>query len=121
MPGNRRIGERVTITPVAVAWMPAITENRRGRRGRRRSPQPAYLVELSVSGARIVAHSRSRIEVGTWMELDVQGHHGVVEVRRIEDTDNRSAFVFGVVFILLAPELQQRIYRTIALSRSRRR
>src|SRR4029450_6389448 len=108
MPDDRRLGKRVEIAPVAVEWTPAIAKKRFGRRVR---PEPAHIVEISISGARIGARSRERIEVGSWMVLDVDGYHAVVEVRRIADNDDKSAFVFGVAFVLLAPGLQQKSYR----------
>ena len=56
----------------------------------------------------------SRIEVGTWMELDVDGHRGVVKVRRIAESKDPSLTVYGVSFVTLVPTLQQRIDQTIA-------
>ena len=116
MPTDRRLGERVEIAPVAITWSPAITKQGLGRAPR---SQPAHLVEVSVSGARIIASSRAGIAVGMWMALDIEGYHALVEVRRIVEDENRTDFIFGVVFILLAPELQQKIHRTVAQRRTR--
>ncbi|MEO8693295.1 MAG: PilZ domain-containing protein [Acidimicrobiales bacterium] len=116
MPGNRRLGERVEILPVAIAWTPAIAKQRPGRRAQ---PQPARLVEVSISGARIMARSRAGIEVGTWMTLDIESYHALVEVRRIVEADDGTGFTFGVSFVLLAPALQRKIGRTVAQRRTR--
>ena len=117
MPTDRRLGERVEIAPVAVTWTPAIAKQAHGRAPR---SQPAHLVEVSVSGARIIARSRASIAVGTWMALDIEGYHALVEVRRIVEADDQPGFTFGVLFLLLAPALQQKIQRTVAQRRTRR-
>jgi hypothetical protein len=101
--------------PVAISWTPAIAKQSLGRGPR---PQPAHLVEVSISGARIVARSRVGIEVGMWMAIDIEGHHALVEVRRIIEADDGSDFTFGVSFVLLAPALQQKIHRTVAQQRT---
>ena len=111
MQRNRRIGERVEIEPMHVSWIPFTTQFRDGRRPR---PQPAALVELSDSGARVMSRSPRRIEVGTWMELDVEGHCGVVEVRRIAQAKDPSVIVYGVTFVTLEPTLRARIDTTIS-------
>ena len=116
MPTDRRLGERVEIAPVAITWTPAISKHGHGRAPR---SQPAHLVEVSVSGARIIASSRAGIAVGMWMALDIEGYHALVEVRRIVENDERNDFIFGVVFVLMAPELQQKIHRTVAQRRTR--
>jgi hypothetical protein len=111
MASDRRVGKRVEIAPVAITWTPAITQQSLGRGPR---PQPAHLVEVSVSGAQIISRSRAGIDVGTWMALDVEGYHALVEVRRIVEADDRTDFTFGVAFVLLAPDLQRKIARTVA-------
>jgi len=116
MPGDRRLGKRVEITPIAIVWAPAIAKQRSGRRV---EPQPAHLVEVSISGARVVAQSRAGIEVGAWMTLDVEGYHALVEVQRIVESDEGTGFTFGVSFVLLAPGLQETINRTVAQHRNR--
>ena len=111
MQRDRRIGERVDIEPMHLSWMPFTTQIHEGRRTR---PQPASLVELSVTGARVLSRSPRRIEVGTWMDVDVDGHCGVVEVRRIAEAKEPSAVVYGVAFVTLEPTLRARIDETIA-------
>jgi len=116
MQRDRRIGERVDIEPLHVSWMPFKTQIQGGRRAR---PQPASLVELSVTGARVMSRSPRRIEVGTWMDLDVDGHCGVVEVRRIAEAKEPTVIVYGVAFVTLEPTLRARIDTTIAAQRER--
>ena len=111
MPADRRVGKRVEIAPVAITWTPAIAKQSLGRGPR---PQPAHLIEVSVSGAQIISHSRTGIDIGTWMALDIDGYHALVEVRRIFEVDDGADFTFGVAFVLLAPDLQQKIARTVA-------
>ena len=115
MRADRRLGERVEILPVEIAWTPAIAKQSLGRSPR---PQPAHLIEVSMSGARIVALSRAGIDVGTWMAIDIESYHALVEVRRIIEGDDGSDFTFGVSFILLAPALQEKIHRTVAQLRT---
>ena len=111
MQRDRRIGERVEIEPIHASWIPITAQLQSGRRTR---PQPASLVEVSSTGARVMSRWPSRIEVGTWMELDVDGHRGVLEVRRIAENKDPSLTVYGVSFVTLAPTLQERIDRTIS-------
>ena len=111
MQRDRRVGERVEIEPIHASWITITAQIQGGRRAR---PQPASLVEVSVGGARVMSQSPSRIEVGTWMELDVDGHCGVVVVRRIAEQEDPSVTVYGVSFVMLAPTLRARIDQTIA-------
>ena len=109
---DRRIGERVEIEPIHASWIPVTTQIQGGRRAR---PQPVSLVEVSIGGARVMSRSPSRIEVGTWMELDVDGDRGVVVVRRIAEAEGPSLTVYGVSFVVLALTLRARIDQAIAL------
>ena len=108
---DRRIGERVEIEPIHACWTPIAAQIQSGRWARR---QPVTLVEVSSTGARVMSRWPSRIEVGTWMELDVDGDRGVVKVRRIADTKDPSVTVYGVAFVMLTPRLRARIDETIA-------
>jgi hypothetical protein len=93
-----------------MSWIPITAHIHDGRRAR---PQPAALVEVSATGARVSSRARDRVAAGTWMELDLDGHRGVVEVRRIADASDPSVTVYGVVFVMLAPMLRARIDQTI--------
>jgi hypothetical protein len=115
---DRRIGVRVQIVPVAATWRPVETTTRRWpRRGAR--PQAVHLVEVSVTGGLVVAETRDAIEVGTLMVLEIASSHSVVEVRNIRTTEHGTMFAFGVLFVSLAPELQQRVYGAVGFHRDR--
>jgi hypothetical protein len=106
---DRRIGQRVNIVPVAATWTPVTVTKWYRRRPR---PQAVRVVEISVTGARLVSASRDAVAVGMLMTLDVAGSHSIVEVRHITATD--SGYAFGVMFVTLAPALEKNVYDTIA-------
>jgi hypothetical protein len=97
--GNRRLGVRHGIEPVAIRWKADLA--RKGSLFKRRSgidPHLGYLYELSVSGAAIVAPAAKDVQVGYPVAVDCMGVAGLVVVRRIEPYTDPSYSVYGVEF-----------------------
>jgi hypothetical protein len=108
---DRRIGERIEIEPIDVMLLP-VSSPIEGDHWVRQ--QKGSLVEISSTGATMLARTRHSIEIGSWVEVDVEGDCAVVAVQRIVDTDDPIGVVFSVAFVILAPTLRARIDHTIA-------
>jgi hypothetical protein len=108
---DRRIGERVEIGPINVTWLPATAAVEGGRWVR---PRQGSLVEISATGARVLTQARDGIEVGSWIELDVEGDCAVVAVQRIAETTEPAGIVYIVEFVMLAPTLRTRVDHALA-------
>ena len=108
---RRRVGERIDIEPIDVTWLPVSTPSE-GHRWLRQ--QDGSLVEISATGARMVTAARHPVDIGVWIELDVEGDCAVVAVRRVTETTDSAGMVFDVAFVMLAPTLRDRIDCTIA-------
>ena len=115
--GERRIGRRAK-TRGEIGW--AAPDRRssfwaRVRGGSQR--ETAEVVELSVTGARLlVPHSRSLV-VGARAGVELDGHRGEIEVRWAEAVEDGERLVLGVRFVRLSPELAQVINEVIANDR----
>jgi len=79
-----------------------------------------FLVESSTmkdglaTGATMLTQAPHRIEIGSWIELDVEGDCAVVAIQRIAETTDPAALVYRVEFVMLAPTLRARVEHTIA-------
>ena len=111
MTGNRRIGERTAIEPTDITWLPV---QKKPRLRRRTKPKPALLVQLSVTGAGVVAPADFAVHAGTRAVIEIDGLHGLVEVRHIEPSNDPFMSLYGVEFLSLDPKLSQRINRTLS-------
>ena len=92
------------------SWLPVSTPIERRHWVR---PQEGSLVEISATSATMLTQAPHRIEIGSWIELDVEGDCAVAAVQRIATTDP-PANVYSVGFVMLAPTLRARIDHTIA-------
>ena len=108
---DRRIGERVEIEPIDVTWLPVSNPIARHDWVR---PQKGSLIEISATGATMLTQAPHRIEIGSWIELDVEGDCAVVAIQRIAETTDPAALVYRVEFVMLAPTLRSRVDHTIA-------
>lgn len=81
-PTDRRIGRRVPIPASRVLWRVPAPGQKRKLFGRR-DPDPAELVDVSVSGLRLVAPIAKDLAVGAVVLVTVDGHTGPVRIRVI--------------------------------------
>ena len=113
MSHNRRIGSRLPVGRFVVDWGPQLPKKRFSRR---RIPETAAILELSVTGALMRAPSNLRIEYGTHVAIGTGVGRGVVAVRRIEP-DDMDHWLYGVSFVALDLTLRELIYDTVAADR----
>ena len=86
---------------------------------RRRKPLPeCRFLDVSVTGARLLAPETQDLGVGSQMVLDYDGESTRVKIRRVEACNNTFS-VYGVSFIELGPRLKEVVYAA-DIERSRR-
>ena len=104
---DRRIGVRWPAFDVALVWRADADDRRHFRRfwpGRLRSER-AGVIDVSLTGARLVASTPSDLMVGSMVVIEIDGHRGWVRVRRMAATADPSRTMFGVDFAQLSPGL----------------
>lgn len=111
---ERRIGRRTPIEPVELQWI--APQVRRGLRRREPTPQRAQLVELSVSGAMILAPGGDT-QPGHVVEILWNGHSGTVIVRRVTPTTTPDLGLFGVEFKQWDVQLRDLVSQTLGRQR----
>ena len=107
---ERRIGSRQPLGH-DVTFQPSIV-----RRNRRKSERArrATIVDFSLSGLLIRSVADDHIEVGTQAFIDADGLHAVVQVERIEKTDDPKTRLYGVQFLSLDPQFRHLILEAVA-------
>jgi hypothetical protein len=107
---NRRIGERYVVDLRELEWLPLGR-----RRFSRRRAEMARLVDLSVTGASVIA--LPGVAVGDLVHVKVAGGGGVVEVRRAIDCTDTASCRYGVRFVALDEILAGMVAGTLAKHR----
>jgi hypothetical protein len=107
---ERRIGSRQPLGH-EVSFQPSIV-----RRNRRKSERArrATIVDFSLSGLLIRSVADDHIEVGTQAMIDADGLHAVVQVERIEKTDDPKTRLYGVQFLSIDPQFRHLIHEAVA-------
>ena len=103
---SRRIGERLAVQGIVLGW------DTRGRRSPRRIRPfaEADIIDVSVSGAQLLAPDNARIDVGHQVTIAAGGALGVVKVKRIVPVANGQLAVFGVEFVKLEAPLEAMLF-----------
>ena len=115
--GNRRIGERFPPDDndlSELAWVPL-----GWRRWLRKPDEMALLVELSITGASVLA-APGRV-VGERVHVKVRSGGGVVEVRNVAKTSNPALCRYGVCFVALDDVLTGIVSDTVAAHQPERK
>ncbi|HMJ78397.1 MAG TPA: PilZ domain-containing protein [Iamia sp.] len=112
---DRRLGARHVLGPVAVRWRlddgPVVGP---ADEGREEGPERAGLLDLSVSGARIMARTSTDISVGDWTHVSIRGRSGPVIVRRILPSRQEGFSQYGIEFLDPMSELTQLVHEELA-------
>ncbi len=114
---ERRIAERGAVGPVALRM--TATERTRGLLGgikRVEVTEPAYLVDLSVSGAGIIARAIEGLVVRSPVELTHDGRSARGVVRRMVPRED-GRVMYGIDFTTMDPEMRVELFSLIASRR----
>jgi hypothetical protein len=104
---SRRLGERLGVHGVVLSWN---TRGRRRPRWQRRPFPEADVIDVSVTGAQLLAPESPWIQVGQLITVAAGGAVGTVRIRRIVPVTNGPLCMFGVEFIDLEPALQALLF-----------
>jgi hypothetical protein len=107
---ERRIGSRQPLGH-DISFQPSIIRRNRRKSERARS---ATIVDFSLSGLLIRSAADDHIEIGTQAVIDADGLHAIVQVERIEKTDDPKTSLFGVQFLSLDPQFRHLINEAVA-------
>jgi hypothetical protein len=107
---ERRIGTRQPLGH-DITFQPSIVRRNRRKSERART---ATIVDFSLSGLLIRTVADDHIEVGTQAVIDADGLHAVVQVERIEKTDDPKTLLYGVQFLSIDAEFQHLINEAVA-------
>ena len=107
---ERRIGGRFQMHEPRMGWR--VSEKagtaRRDRRRGKAAPECRFL-DVSVTGARLLAPEGRDLRVGSLIVLDHDGESSKVRIRRVE-AYNHAFSVYGVSFVELGPRLKEIVY-----------
>jgi hypothetical protein len=114
---ERRIAERGPVGPIPVTFR--ATERSRGLLGGLRSAvitEPAYIVDLSVSGTGVVVREVSGLVVKSPVELSHEGHVATASVRRIVPRDD-GRVMYGLDFTSMDPGMREFLFSQVEARR----
>ena len=107
---ERRIGSRQPLGH-DVTFQPSIVKRNK------RKPQKARvgtIVDFSLTGLLIRSATDDRIIIGTQAAIDADGLHAVVQVERIDKTDDPNTCLYGVQFLSIDPQFRHLIHEAVA-------
>jgi len=114
---DRRIGQRVRITDLAWTWEVPKARTRLTIGPTRLVLQEARVVNLSVTGAGLLAHHNKALHPGVRLAFLVGQATGVVQVRQVRSTFDENSSYYGVRFVVLDDELRRVLYDLVAHDR----
>ncbi len=115
-PDERRIGHRKSVVGLQCKW-DLDGAGVKKRLFKRYSPTTAEVVELSLSGATIVAVSSPLLTPGTAVALEIEGQRGGVAIRNIAPASIDGFSRYGVEFLQLEPGIRIRITEFVGSDR----
>lgn len=102
---DRRMGQRVSPTDMTVVWCPPGTKV--GSRRASKQPGVARVLDISQTGAQLVAKVDERIQRGAALDLIMRDEPCEVRVRWIRPTSVEDVLAYGIEFIHPSPEITQ--------------
>ncbi len=101
---GRRLGERIQLGDVFLQWR--LDEVVNGRfRTRPRDPEVARLLDVSVSGAAVVAPVAPDLRRGSIVMTRLGDAEAVLRIRRIQDFGDAEWRLYGTEFVRVDPEV----------------
>ncbi len=99
MDQERRIGRRWSTASFVIAWnVGGKKDTWRGKRAL--PPQEGQVLDISVSGASILAPSDQNLRLGSRLVVGFQRERSTVTVRRVSDVDDEDgSTLYGIEFI----------------------
>jgi len=111
---ERRIGTRVSAGRVRIGWSDAPL----GRRRRRGASDDGVgeLLELSISGAAVVARASTTLVCGSRVAIKLGIGPGLAVVRRVDPTSDPRTSRYSIEFVQLSPAAQEFVNRLTVTS-----
>lgn len=109
-PRERRIGSRQPLGH-EVSFQPSTI---RKRRRKSQKARPATIVDFSLTGLLLRSATDNDIEVGSHAAIDADDLHAVVQVERIDKSDDPKMSLYGVQFLSIDPEFRHLIQEAVA-------
>ena len=104
---------------VGVLWNISTDSGRRWWPGSRNraaeAPQEVTTVNLSVSGAAILAPTSKSLEIGNPVVIELAGCRGTVVVCRTQETADPDKTIYGVAFVDMSPEFRECVWRLLGV------
>jgi len=100
LPSNlaNRLGERISLGDVLIGWR--VDEIVQGRlRDRPRPTEIGRIIDVSVSGAAIVAPAAPEMRPGRPVAIRVGEADGIVRIRRVSELEEPGWCLYGVEFV----------------------
>ena len=104
---ERRMGERVSPTDLTVLWCPPGTKV--GARRAKKAPLVARVLDISQTGAQVVAPEDDRVQRGTTLVLILRDEPCEVRVRWTRPTNVEAVSAYGIEYLRPSPEFAQTI------------
>ncbi|MCU1345462.1 MAG: hypothetical protein JWL70_1728 [Acidimicrobiia bacterium] len=114
---ERRIGQRVRITDLAWTWEVPRPRGRFALGSARLVLQEARVVNLSVTGAGLLAPHNKLLHPGVRVAVLVGETAGVVQIRQVRSTFDEDSSYYGVRFVVLDDDLRRVLYDLVARDR----
>lgn len=94
---ERRMGERVSPSDLTLLWCPPGTKV--GARRGKKQPAVARVVDLSHTGAQVMARADDRVQRGASLDIILRDVPCEVRVRWIRPTSNPEVLAYGIEFM----------------------
>lgn len=108
---ERRMGQRVSPTDLTVLWCAPGTKV--GARRASKRPSVARVVDLSQSGAQVVAGADDRIQRGTTLDIQLRDVWCEVRVRWVGPTTIDGVLAYGIEFVAPDPAMVEAVTSVI--------
>jgi hypothetical protein len=114
---DRRIGQRVRIIDLAWTWEVPRPRGRFTIGPTRLMLEQAKVVNLSVTGAGLLAPQNKAVHPGLRLAFLVGEATGVVQIRQVRSTFDEHSSYYGVRFVMLDDDLRRTLYDIVAEDR----